>query len=154
MSLMLMFIRYKPNLRSSVSMLSFTLARNLSRSEFNSSIVISAITIRIWPYTTSVIKFCLSSIVNPSIRSAAFCITSGSVLIATVIVVGTSTRMFWADNAPVSLHSICIGFMDRNSYPWIIGHTKAAPPWYSFADFLSPPVLPYTTRTSSLLHLR
>ena len=31
---------------------------------------------------------------KPSIRSAAFCITSGSVLMATVIVVGTSTRIF------------------------------------------------------------
>ena len=53
--------------------------------------------------------------VNPSILSAAFCITSGSVLIATVIVVGTSTRMFWAEMAPVSLQSICKGFIDRNS---------------------------------------
>ena len=28
----------------------------------------------------------------------------------------------------LSMKSICIGFIDKNSYPWIIGHTKAAPP--------------------------
>jgi len=39
-------------------------------------------------------RFCLSSIVNPNIRSAAFCITSASVLMATVIVVGKSAKLY------------------------------------------------------------
>ena len=40
---------------------------------------------------------------------AAFCITSGSVPMATVKTLGTLTRIFSMDNAPLSGISICIG---------------------------------------------
>ena len=39
-----------------------------------------------------------------------------------------SKQMFCLEMAPVSLQSICMGFMFRKEYPWIMGHTKAAPP--------------------------
>ena len=38
-------------------------------------------------------------------------------LIHILMVVGTSTRMFCLEMAPVSLQSICMGFMFRKEYP-------------------------------------
>ena len=51
----------------------------------------------------------LARCLSPSRRMAAFCIVSGSVPMATVNTLGTLTRMFSIDSAPLSGISIWIG---------------------------------------------
>ena len=83
--------------------------RNLSRSRLISSIPIEAITCRNWPKMISSACLRISGAARPSKRTAAFCITSGFVSIATVNTLGTLTRMFSDDSAPRSGTSIWIG---------------------------------------------
>ena len=75
----------------------------------------------------------MSSSLRPSIRSAAFCMTPGSVEMPTVNLEGTSTRMFCFDSAFLRSTLIDIGVRSRNSTDWMTGQMNAAPPWMHFA---------------------
>ena len=83
-SVILTLINTRPILRSSGSKESWTLSRNLSRSLLISSIAIEAITWRNWPKMISLAWPLTSSRRSPNKRMAAFCITAGSVPMATV----------------------------------------------------------------------
>ena len=75
------------------------LCRNFSRSRLMSSIRIEAITCRNWPKMMSSACFLTCGVFSPSKRIAAFCMTSGSMLMATVKTLGTFTRMFSLERA-------------------------------------------------------
>ena len=66
--------------------------------------------------------------------------TAGSVLMPTVNVLGTCTRMFCNDKAPCSGMLMVIGVRLRNEQSWISGQTRAPPPWMHLA--VMSPTLP------------
>ena len=109
MSVMLTLISTRPIFFNSGSSDFWMLSRNLSRSRLMSSIRIEAMTCRSWPKMMSPACCLISSVPRPSRRMAAFCIVSASVPMATVNTLGTFTRMFSIDRAPLSGTSIWIG---------------------------------------------
>ncbi len=115
MSVMLTLMRTRPIFTSSGSSDFWMLARNWSRLRLMSSIRIAAITWRSWPKMMSSVCFTICGVCRPSRRIAAFCMVVGSVPIATVKTLGTLTRMFSADSAPLSGIPICIGSRFRYS---------------------------------------
>ena len=109
MSVMFTLISTRPIFFSSGSSDFWMLSRNLSRSRLMSSIRIDAMTWRSWPKMMS--AACCLIVLGPEAEQAdgAFCIVSASVPMATVNTLGTFTRMFSIDSAPLSGTSIWIG---------------------------------------------
>ena len=105
----------RPTLRNSISSDSVMLVISFSRSALISSMGMVAITTRIWPKMMSRARFSISARLSPSIRSAAFCITPGSVETPTVNVAGVLTRMFCWDRAPWSLISMGMGVRSKKA---------------------------------------
>ena len=108
-SVTLTLMSRKPIFFNSTSTLAEILSRNLSRSEFNSSMLIVAITRRSWPKRISRANSWIWPALRPSKRSAAAAMLSSSVETPTVNRQGTSTRIFCLESALVRLASIEIG---------------------------------------------
>ncbi len=144
MSWMFTLISRRPTFCSSLSTPLVMLSMSCSRSALMSSMDMVAMTTRIWPKMMSRARswtFCMDW---PSRRSAAFCITPGSVETPTVNVDGVLTRMFCRESALSSLMSMGMGVRSRNAWSWSTGHTKVAPPWMHLDDWAGPlpPILP------------
>ena len=105
----------RPTLRSSISSDSVMLVISFSRSALISSMGIVAMTTRICPKMMSRDRFSTSARLRPRRRSAAFCITPGSVETPTVNVAGVFTLMFCCERAPCSLISMGIGVRSRKA---------------------------------------
>ena len=131
----------RPIFFSSVSTLRLTASRNLSRSALISSMSMVAITRRSWPKMMSFASSWICPSLRPSSRSAAFCMTPFSVLMPTVKVLGTLMRMFWRLRAFCRSTLMLMGVRSRYSAAWMMGQTKAAPPWMHLELRLVPSLL-------------
>jgi hypothetical protein len=89
--------------------------RKLSRSWLICSIVSDATVSRSWPKTISLAISSMSACSSRSSRSAALFMIAGLVLMPTVNVLGTLTRMFCMESAPWSGIAIVIGVSRRNA---------------------------------------
>ena len=115
MSVTLTLMSRRPIFFSSPSTLRETASRNLSRSVLISSMSMVAMTRRSWPKMMSLASSWISWSFRPSRRSAAFCITPGSVDTPTVNRLGTLMRMFWRDRAFSRSTEMDMGVRSRNS---------------------------------------
>ena len=111
----LTLIRRRPIFFSSPSTLRETASRNLSRSVLISSMSMVAMTRRSWPKMMSLASSWISCRRRPSRRSAAFCMTPGSVEMPTVKRLGTLMRMFWRESAFSRSTEMDRGVRSRNS---------------------------------------
>jgi hypothetical protein len=102
MSVMFTLMRYRPILLSSGATLRRIASRNFSRSWLICSMVSDATVRRSWPKMISRAMLSTSSSLRLSRRSAALFMIVSSVLMPTVKVLGTFTRMFCSDSALVS----------------------------------------------------
>ena len=114
MSVILQLMSSSPSFSSSRSTPVEIPPISFSRSELISSIVIVAMTMRIWPVMISWASWLMSTSDLPSSRLAAAIISSGFLEIAMVKFDGTLTRIFWDERASSSSILMLSGRSDMN----------------------------------------